>query len=193
MTRRSAALLVIVVAACGSQAPHASSAEPPEPVPIRIHRLLVASSRASAGAADPARDRQEAFERAQFVAHTVRSGESSLRDLAVGYGAGDAPVEWILVHGEPTELSEAETRAAFRLRPGEVSAPIETASGFVVLHRVQAPSALVGAQESAPCRAPTIVTCLRGQRVCSTGGDGCRVCSCEESASGAIIDQYTPP
>jgi hypothetical protein len=122
-------------------APSAPRAEGPD----RIHarRLLVAwqGAEGASGAVD--RDREAARERAQMLAGMARDPSQSFQELVSTYG--DVPPDLddrntvrIWVRGD-TGLPARAERAAFRLEVGEVSRPLETPMGFLIVRREPSP------------------------------------------------------
>lgn len=118
----------------GYAGPRADAAEE-----VRIRRLLVAYAGAQGAGADITRSREEARERATMLAGMARDGEQSFRELVSDYGDTPPDVDdrgtlRQIRRGQST-LSEVEEEAALALRAGQVSRPVETTAGFVILRR----------------------------------------------------------
>lgn len=145
MHRRVVLLLGCALAACGPhvirapegdgfEGPRASGAEE-----VRIRRLLVAYAGAQGASTETTRSREDARERAGMLAGMARDGEQSFRELVSEYG--DTPPDLddrgtlrLIRRGQST-LSEVEEEVALGLREGQVSRPVETTAGFVILQR----------------------------------------------------------
>ncbi len=145
MTRWMLTLLAIAVSACGpgviratttqtSEGPRSDAVEQ-----VQIRRLLVSYAGAEGASGDTTRSREEALERATMLAGMARGPDQSFRELIAQYG--DTPPDLddrstlrLIVRGQ-NELSEVEEEAALRLRVGQVSRPVETTAGYVVILR----------------------------------------------------------
>jgi len=109
-----------------------------------VRRLLVSYGGAEGASASTTRSREEALERARMLAGMARGSDQSFRELISEYG--DVPPDnddrstlRVVVRGTTT-LSEVEQEAALRLRVGQVSRPLETTAGYVVILRESDPT-----------------------------------------------------
>jgi len=146
--RASTHWLVAVALALGACGPHVIRAPEDErsegpraegPHRVRVRRLLVAYAGATGAADAITRSREEARERASMIAGMAREGQQSFQELVSSYG--DAPPDdddrnrIRLVMPSTQDLSEVEVETALRLRVGQVSSPVETTAGYVLLRR----------------------------------------------------------
>ncbi len=170
--RQTCALFLLLCAcgpgtiAAGSGVRGAAAPRSEGPERIRVRRLLVAFEGAEGAPSDISRDREEALERAQMLAGLARESGSSFRELVSEYGdtppdTDDRSTVRIMVRGSE-EWPAPIQAAAFRLAPNEVSRPIETPSGFVLIMREPDPES----QESGPTEigARHILISFRGAR-----------------------------
>lgn len=150
---RGPSLLVVLflAASCGTgpirvpadqRASAAPRAEGPERV--RVRRLLVAFAGAEGARESVTRTREEALERAEMLAGMARDPSASFVELISQYG--DTPPDHddrgaarVLVRGNE-EWPEAVHDRALALEVGQVSAPIETPMGFVIVRREPDPT-----------------------------------------------------
>ncbi|MCA9609363.1 MAG: peptidylprolyl isomerase [Myxococcales bacterium] len=120
----------------GYEGPRAHAAEE-----VRIRRLLVAYAGAQGAGESVTRSREEARERAEMIAGMARDGEQSFRELISDYGDTPPDVDdrstLRRIHRGQSTLSEVEEEMALSLREGQVSRPVETTAGFVILRREQ--------------------------------------------------------
>jgi NIMA-interacting peptidyl-prolyl cis-trans isomerase 1 len=133
---------------------------------IGARALLIAYAGAKDAPRDIDRSKDAARERAKMVANVAQMSGEAFPELVLKYGdrplLGDNAAGTLVERGSGMLPPEAE-RAAFALAVGEVSAPIETALGFVIVQRVEAPQggpitvgarhilvAYKGAQRAAP-------------------------------------------
>ena len=135
----------LVLGACGPhviRAPEEQRSEGPRsegPHRVRVRRLLVAYAGATGAGSAVTRDREEARERAAMIAGMAREGQLSFRELVTEYG--DPPPDdddrnrIRLVLPSTQDLSEVEVETALELRVGQVSSPVETTAGYVLLLR----------------------------------------------------------
>lgn len=118
----------------GAAAPRADGAER-----VRVRRLVVAFEGAEGAASTVTRTREEALDRAQMLAGMARDPETSFVELVAQYGDrppdhDDRSAVRVLVRGSD-EWPENVRERALRLQVGQVSAPIETPIGYVLLKR----------------------------------------------------------
>lgn len=135
----------LVLGACGPhviRAPDAERSDGPRsegPHRVRVRRLLVAYAGATGAGDAVTRSREEARERAAMLAGMAREGQLSFRELISEYG--DTPPDdddrdrIRLVMPNTQDLSEVEVEAALDLRVGQVSSPVETTAGYVLILR----------------------------------------------------------
>jgi parvulin-like peptidyl-prolyl isomerase len=111
---------------------------------VGVQRIVVAYKGAKNAPSDVARSREAARQRAQTVATVAQMSGEHFTELVRQYsdhppledgGAGGA----LLERGNGLLEPEAEL-AAFRLAVGEVSAPVATKTGFVVVKRTPTPT-----------------------------------------------------
>jgi parvulin-like peptidyl-prolyl isomerase len=137
-------LIVCALLACGPQpirrTTHGRSV-PAAAGPDRVHirRLLVAWRGAEGASTQVVRTQEEARSRAEMLTGAARDPGQSFQELVAQYGdtpsdRDDRQVERLIIRGEQA-LSEVEENAAFELDEGQVSAPIETPMGFIILRR----------------------------------------------------------
>lgn len=137
---------LVLVASCGagpirvpadqraSAVPRADGAER-----VRVRRLLVSYAGAEGAPRSVTRTREEALERAETLAGMARDPETRFAELVSRYGDpppdhDDRNTARILVRGSDEWPAEVQERA-LRLEVGQVSEPIDTPIGFVVLRR----------------------------------------------------------
>lgn len=143
-------LLPVLLVACGSAGIRAREGLPSRgpraegPTEIRIRRVLVAYEGAQGAGAGITRTRELAEERATMLAGMARDTQQSFRELIVTYGdtppdIDDRSTLRLIVRGQ-ADLSEVEQEAAFALDVGQVSRPVETTAGFVVIVREPDPT-----------------------------------------------------
>lgn len=138
--------------ACGPRPQHRPSVVPtpevlaaePAAGPIAVRVLWVTYAGAEGARADISRSRQEASDRAAMLAATARGDRKSFWSLVRSYGdrppvADAGPVGKVVMRGDGALSTPVEAQA-FRLQPGQVSAPVETAAGFAVVLRTQDPA-----------------------------------------------------
>jgi hypothetical protein len=142
--RRLVALLFLLAIACGPSPPFrqgagssAPRAEGPEQV--RVRRLLVSYRGAEGAAAEVTRSREDATERAELIAGLLRDPDASFREIVNDYGdvppdTDDRSRSRVLAR-DSTEWPEDVLRAGLELDVGQVSRPIDTPAGFVILMR----------------------------------------------------------
>lgn len=154
---RFAAILVLASACACTPSSHAGARESVIPTPpvfedderasqIYVRAIWIAWTGAEAAASTIARTREEARERADMVAGVAQMAGESFPELvakysdrpALGAGGGGAGAELVAGNGILPPAAEA---AAFRLAIGEVSPPVDTPQGFVIVMRTEAPSA----------------------------------------------------
>lgn len=126
-------------AAAGSSAAPAEageeeSSEPPERIAIRV--LVVAHE--GVDGSDATRSEAEALERARMLGRMARAGDP-MKKLVAEYGDrtdAKAPGGMFKIRTASPEPFDAEVvEAALALEPGEVSSPVETPVGYLVLER----------------------------------------------------------
>jgi peptidyl-prolyl cis-trans isomerase SurA len=109
---------------------------------IGVRGLVVAYAGAPKAPSQVTRTRQEAQQRAQMVATIAQMTGEHFQELTLKYGdrplLADNSAEALLERGSGVVDAKVEA-AAFALSPNEISAPIETAEGFVIVQRVEAP------------------------------------------------------
>lgn len=110
---------------------------------IGVRAIWIAYRGADGAASTIERTRQEAHDRAAMVAGVAQMAGESFPELVTKYSdrptlqsGGGAGAE--LVPGNGLLPPEAE-KAAFRLAIGEVSGPISSSQGFVIVMRTEAP------------------------------------------------------
>ncbi|MCB9596911.1 MAG: peptidylprolyl isomerase [Sandaracinaceae bacterium] len=177
-------LLCLALTACGPhviRAPEGDGFDGPRSdgaAEVNIRRLLVAYAGAQGASSELSRTRDEARERATMLAGMARDGEQSFRELINEYGdlppdMDDRSTQRLIRRGQ-SSLSEVEEEAALALREGQVSRPIETTAGFVIIQRELDPSAAesgptsIGArhiliQFQGASRAPSTITRTRDE------------------------------
>src|SRR5690606_11353409 len=106
---------------------------------MRVRRLLVSYAGAEGAPRSVTRTREEALERAETLAGMARDPETRFAELVSRYGDpppdhDDRNTARILVRGSDEWPPEVQERA-LRLEVGQVSEPIDTPIGFVVLRR----------------------------------------------------------
>jgi peptidyl-prolyl cis-trans isomerase SurA len=133
---------------------------------IGVRAMLITYAGAVQAPADVTRSKGQALERAKMVSTIAQMSGEHFAELTLKYGdrplLSDAAQGTLLERGSGL-LDAAAERMAFMLALGEVSVPIETAAGFVIVQRVEAPAAgpskvaarhilisFVGAQRAAP-------------------------------------------
>ncbi len=151
---RSLLPLAALLVSCGSAPIHvpaetrgtAPRAERVEQV--RVRRLLVAFAGAEGAGEDVTRSREEALERAEMIVGMARDPESSFVELVSQYG--DTPPDQDdrtrvrVIEPDSDEWPEAVRDRALRLDVGQVTPPIETPLGYVVVRREPDPDAEAG-------------------------------------------------
>lgn len=170
-------LLLLCAAACNpiSRAERNDAVIPTPPVlndgaasdsRIGVRALLIAYKGAERAPGGVERDKAAARERANMVANIAQMSGEAFPELVIKYSdralLEDNANGSLLERGSGRLPPEAE-RAAFALAIGEVSAPIETAQGYVIAQRVETPTggpttiaarhiliAYKGAQRAAP-------------------------------------------
>ena len=109
---------------------------------IGARALLIAYAGAKGAPSAVTRSKQEARERADMVANIAQMSGEAFPELVIKYSdrplLGDNAAGTLLERGSGLLPPEAE-RAAFALAVAEVSAPIETAEGFVIVQRIETP------------------------------------------------------
>jgi hypothetical protein len=172
---------LLLLAACGGAAPTVTSTAPR---PVHVLRALVLQR--------PHDSYEQTLERARALAEAARSSTRPLDELAEQHGAEAS--DWAIA---PDEDADEERRIARELAIGEVSEPIETADGPVVLQRVIGGRSTRDRPNGSPSRCQRGVSmCIRGQFVCATDGTGCTTCTCtrrEEEPAGTIVPPSNPP
>ena len=111
---------------------------------VRIRRLLVAYAGAQGASATLTRTREEAQQRAAMLAGMARGGDQSFRELVTQYGdtppdTDDRSRQRIIIRGQ-NSLSEVEEEAALRLRVRQVTRPLLTTAGYVIIVREPDPA-----------------------------------------------------
>lgn len=141
-----------VSAACGPRpqnrpsvvpTPEVLSAEPAAG-PIAVRTLWVTFAGAEGARPDVSRTRTEAAERAAMLTATARGDSASFWSLVRNYGdrppvAEGGAVGKVVMRGDGALPASVEAEA-FRLLPGQISEPLETPEGFVVVMRTEDPS-----------------------------------------------------
>ncbi|MFI5308184.1 MAG: peptidylprolyl isomerase [Polyangiales bacterium] len=111
---------------------------------IGVQALLITYASAKNAPAEITRDREAARKRAQMVAGIAQMSGEHFQELAVKYG--DRPLlpdnggSGVLLERGSQLLDPAAEHAAFALAIAEVSKPIETPEGFVILRRTDTPT-----------------------------------------------------
>jgi peptidyl-prolyl cis-trans isomerase NIMA-interacting 1 len=109
---------------------------------IGARALLIAYAGAKGAPNGIQRSKQEARERASMVANIAQMSGEAFPELVIKYSdrplLADNAAGTLVERGSGLLPPEAE-RAAFALAVGEVSAPIETAEGFVIAQRIETP------------------------------------------------------
>ena len=133
---------------------------------IGVRAMLITYAGAVDAPSDVQRSKGEALDRAKMVSTIAQMSGEHFAELTLKYGdrplLSDAAQGTLLERGSGL-LDPAAEKMAFMLALGEVSVPVETAAGFVIVQRVEAPSAgptkvaarhilvaFVGAQRVAP-------------------------------------------
>jgi peptidyl-prolyl cis-trans isomerase NIMA-interacting 1 len=110
---------------------------------IGARALLIAYSGAKGAPSAVTRPKQDARDRARMVANIAQMSGEAFPELVIKYSdrplLADNAAGTLLERGSGLLPAEAE-RAAFALAIGEVSAPIETAEGFVIVQRLETPA-----------------------------------------------------
>jgi peptidyl-prolyl cis-trans isomerase SurA len=133
---------------------------------IGARAMLIAYAGAIEAPSEVQRSKGEALDRAKMVSTIAQMSGEHFAELTLKYG--DRPllsdnVQGTLIERGSGALDPAAEKMAFMLALGEVSVPVETPAGFVIVQRVEAPSAgpskvaarhilvaFVGAQRAAP-------------------------------------------
>jgi parvulin-like peptidyl-prolyl isomerase len=109
---------------------------------IGVRALIVSYAGAKKASSEITRTKQEAQKRAQMVATMAQMAGEHFAELVLKYGdrplVPDASPGALLERGSGLLDPKAE-RAAFALAIGEVSRPIETDQGFVIIRRTETP------------------------------------------------------
>jgi peptidyl-prolyl cis-trans isomerase SurA len=109
---------------------------------IGIHALIVSYTGAKHASDEIKRSKEEARKRAQMVATMAQMSGEHFTELALKYGdrpiVPDTSPGALLERGSGLVDPKVE-RAAFGLTIGEVSAPVETDEGFVIVRRTDTP------------------------------------------------------
>ncbi|HJL16419.1 MAG TPA: peptidylprolyl isomerase [Sandaracinaceae bacterium LLY-WYZ-13_1] len=167
----AASLLALSLSACGGSPAFrvdddgaASAPRAEGPSRIHVRRLLVTWQGAEGASAAVDRDREAALERAQMLAGMARDRSQSFIELVRAYGdvppdRDDRGVVQILVRGDSGLPSDAEADA-FRMEVGDVTHPLETPMGWIVLRREPSPDA--ASQGPAQIGARHILVSYRG-------------------------------
>lgn len=112
---------------------------------IAVRGMIIAYAGAKNASKDVVRTQDEARERAKMVANIAQMSGEHFAELSLKYGdralalAGDAQQDLLLDRGS-TQLDPKVMAAAFALAMEEVSAPVETPEGFVILMRTATPT-----------------------------------------------------
>jgi len=151
--------LLVIAASCASACHPTSRAErkdaviPTPPVltegdessaRIGVQALLITYASAKNAPAEIKRDKQAARKRAQMVAGIAQMSGEHFQELAVKYG--DRPLlpdnggSGALLERGAKLLDPTVEKAAFALGVAEVSKPIETDEGFVIVRRTDTPA-----------------------------------------------------
>ncbi|HEY6878369.1 MAG TPA: peptidylprolyl isomerase [Polyangiales bacterium] len=143
-------ILVLVLAACApvvrkqprqrlpaQTQPAAAEAQPaPELVEVRV--LVVAYAGAEHAKSTVVRSKEEALERAQMIERMAKSGDR-LAELVRKYsdraGATEDLGLFRIRPSQPGAFGKEVASAAAKLRPGEISDPVETPAGYFVIER----------------------------------------------------------
>jgi peptidyl-prolyl cis-trans isomerase SurA len=110
---------------------------------IGVRGLVISYKGARDAPAQVTRTKHEASERAKMVANIAQMSGEQFQELTLKYG--DRPLlpengsGALLERGSGVVDAQVE-HAAFALAPEEISAPIETPAGFVIVQRVPPPS-----------------------------------------------------
>jgi NIMA-interacting peptidyl-prolyl cis-trans isomerase 1 len=150
--------LLIAVFACASACSPSSRAErkdtviPTPPVllsptesvnRIGVRAMLITYQGAVQAPAEVERTKGQAVERAKMVSTIAQMSGEHFAELTLKYGdrplLSDAAQGTLLERGSGV-LDPAAEKMAFMLALGEVSVPVETAAGFVIVQRVEAPA-----------------------------------------------------
>ncbi|HMI93358.1 MAG TPA: peptidylprolyl isomerase [Polyangiales bacterium] len=109
---------------------------------IGARALLITYAGAKSAPNGTQRSKQEARERASMVANIAQMSGEAFPELVIKYSdrplLADNAAGTLVERGSGLLPPEAE-RAAFALAIGEVSAPVETAEGFVIAQRIETP------------------------------------------------------
>ena len=175
------ALLVFLALACApacSPSSHAGRNDTVIPTPpvllsptesvnrVGVRAMLIAYAGALEAPSEVTRSKGEALERAKMVSTIAQMSGEHFAELTLKYGdrplLSDNAAGTLLERGSGL-LDPAAEKMAFMLALGEVSVPIETKGGYVIVQRVEAPAAgpakiaarhiliaFVGSQRAAP-------------------------------------------
>ncbi len=111
---------------------------------IGVQALLVSYAGAQKAPPELRRDKSQARKRAQMVANIAQMSGEHFAELAIKYG--DRPLlpdnggSGALLERGDGKLDRAVEDVAFALAIGEVSKPVETPQGFVILRRTETPA-----------------------------------------------------
>lgn len=109
---------------------------------IGARALLIAYAGAKNAPSGVVRSKQEALERAKMVANIAQMSGEAFPELVIKYSdrqlLADNASGTLVERGSGLLPPEAE-RAAFALAVAEVSGPIDTAEGYVIAQRLEAP------------------------------------------------------
>lgn len=112
---------------------------------IGVRGLVVAYAGAAQAPSSVTRNKSEAKERAQMVATMAQMSGEHFAELTLKYGdrslaaLGNAEGDVLLLERGSKALPASVTEVAFSLAEQEVSPPIETEAGFVIIQRTETP------------------------------------------------------
>lgn len=114
------------------------------PATIAAEALFVSYAGAEGASSEVTRSKAEAAARAELLANTARSGQEKFKSLVGSYsdrpGIAPSSAAGAKLTRDSSLLPTAAIEAAFALQPREVSAPVETPAGYVIVKRMEDPA-----------------------------------------------------
>ena len=117
-------------------APEAETASAPAAKPVRARGVLIAYKGAAGPGQKATRSKSQALARAQQVERLARQPDSDFALLAKRYSDHETADVGGLIAALPEDEDPAIAQALARLKPGQVSGPVETRYGYFVLMRL---------------------------------------------------------